>query len=130
MSFVSKKIITIFALLSFLATALFSFVGMTYGADGDMQGGCPFSTMGASLCPQNALPSVVHHLSAYQSFMSAPLNLITVLLILTSLVFVFLLQPFLYRRLVPISYSSPPFTSHNRKMQRWLSLFEYSPFRR
>ncbi|MDP2655330.1 MAG: hypothetical protein Q8P17_02085 [bacterium] len=129
MSHTFKKITTPLVLLSFLATAFFSFASMTYGSDGNMLGGCPFSTMGASLCPPNALPGVVHHLSAYQSFMSAPLNLIPVLLILVSVVFIFLFQSLLYRPFVPISYSSPPFTSHNRKMQHWLSLFEHSPSR-
>ena len=128
MSFVSKKIITMFALLSFVVVAFFSFAGMTYGADGSMQSDCPFS-MGTSLCPPSALPGVIHHLSAYQSFMSAPLNLITVFLVLVSVVFIFLFNSFLYRPLVPISYSSPPLTSHNRKMRHWLSLFEYSAFR-
>lgn len=117
MLFVSKKIITTFVLLSFLAMAFFGFASMTYGVNGDMQGNCPFSTTGTSLCPSTALPSVVHHLSAYQSFMSAALNLITVLLILVSVVFVFLFHSLLYRPIVPVSYSSPPFTSHNRKMQ-------------
>ena len=129
MVFSFKKISTQLVLLSFLVMALFGFAGMTYGADGNMQGGCPFSTMGASLCPPSTLSSVIHHLSAYQSFMSAPLNLITVFLALVSVVFIFLFNSFLYRPLVPISYSSPPLTSHNRKMRHWLSLFEYSAFR-
>ncbi|MEK7114436.1 MAG: hypothetical protein AAB850_02705 [Patescibacteria group bacterium] len=119
MPFAFKKIATPLVLASFLIIAFFGFASMSYGPDGSMQGDCPFSSMGTSLCPINV----------YQSFISVPLNLIPVLLILASAVFVFLFHAFLYRPLAPLSYSSPPFTSHNRKMKRWLSLFEHSPSR-
>lgn len=134
MSFLFKKITTALALLSFVAMVFFSFASMSYGADGRMQGDCPFSNMGTSLCPQNALPGAVHHLSAYQSFLNAPVHFnITVLLIallaMVATALVFLFHPLLYRPLAPILYSSPPFTSHDRKIKRWLSLFEHSPSR-
>lgn len=129
MSFVSQKIITQLVLISFLVMALFSFSGMTYGTDGSMQGDCPFSVAGASLCPPSALLGAIHHLSAYQSFINVPVNPIAVFLILVSasLVFLFLLQ--LYKPPAPLLYRSPPLTSHSRKIHRWLSLFENSPSR-
>lgn len=129
MPFVSKKIITPLVLLSFLVMALFSFSGMAYGPDGSMQGDCPFSNLGTSLCPPGALPGAVHHINAYQSFINVPVNPIAVFLILVSasIVFLFLLQ--LYKPLAPLLYRSTPFTSQDRKIHRWLSLFENSPSR-
>ena len=129
MAFTFKKVTTPLVLMSFLVMALFGFTGMTYGPDGSMQGDCPFSSLGTSLCPPSALPGAVHHLSSYQSFISVTLNFITVLLILVSAIFVFLFHLLLYKPLVPVSYSSPPFTSQDRKIKRWLSLFENSPSR-
>lgn len=127
-----KKVAAPLILTSFILVTFFGFVSMSYGPDGRMQGDCPFSTMGTSLCPQSILPGVIHHLSAYQSFISVPVNSdittpLSALLIVVSIALVFSFHPFLYKSLVPISYSSPPCTSHHRKVKRWLSLFEYSP---
>src|SRR3989344_7017860 len=86
-----KKVVAPLALVSFLAMAFFGFATMTYGPDGDMQSNCPFSVMGASLCPSNALPGAIHHLSAYQSFISVPVHfdlttlLISLLLVISTL---------------------------------------------
>ncbi|MEK7515769.1 MAG: hypothetical protein AAB555_02465 [Patescibacteria group bacterium] len=127
-----KKIITPLVLLSFLVMALFSFSGMSYGPDGSMQGDCPFSSLGTSLCPPGALPGAVHHLSAYQSFINVPINSGITALIISLLITVFVALIFSFHQLpriapVRVPYHSPPFTSQDRKIKRWLSLFENSP---
>ena len=134
MSFALRKIAPPLVLVSFLVTAFFSFAVMTYGSDGSMQGDCPFfAVRGAALCPQSVLPGVIHHLSASQALLNIPMNpdataLILALLLTASVAFAFLLNLFLrvYKPPAPVAYTSPPFTSHNRKIQRWLSLFEHS----
>lgn len=129
-----KKIITPLVLASFLTVAFFGFVAMSYGPDGRMQGDCPFSATGASLCPQNAPSGAIHHLSAYQSFISVPMNsgitaLIIALLIVVCVALVFSFHPFLYKSLIRVGYfyDSPPISSRIRKIMRWLSLLENSP---
>ncbi|MEK7553786.1 MAG: hypothetical protein AAB517_00295 [Patescibacteria group bacterium] len=127
-----KKTITPLVLLSFLVMALFSFSGMSYGPDGSMRGDCPFSSLGTSLCPPSALPGAVHHISAYQSFINVPINsgittLIISLLITVSVAITFSFHQLLRRDPVRVPYHSPPFTSQDRKIKRWLSLFENSP---
>ena len=134
MSFAFRKIAVPLAMLSFLTLALFGFAGMTYAADGSMQGDCPFSTMGASLCPPSALPGAIHHLLAYQSFLNVPVNsgvtaLIAALLFAISAAFAFSFHPPLRRILIFIFYDPPLFTSEDRKLKRCLSLFENSPSR-
>ncbi len=129
-----KKITAPLVLLSFLTMAFFSFAVMTYGSDGSMQGDCPFSAMGASLCPPSALPGAVHYISAYQSFLNVPVNtgimaLVIALLTIVYVALAFSFHPLLYRPLAPLLYNSPPFTSQDRKIKRWLSLFENSPSR-
>lgn len=122
-----KKITTTSLVLSFLLVAFFGSVAMSYGADGRMQGDCPFS-FGVSLCPQNVLPGVIHHISAYQSFINVPLSLfVSSLLFVSVIILIFSFHLLLYKQFVPISYNSPPFTSQDRKIKRWLSLFENSP---
>jgi len=132
MEFTFKKIITPFILASFLLVVFFGFIAMSSGPDGRMQGGCPFSATGVSLCPQDALAVALHHLSSYQSFISVPLHsallaLISALFLVIYVVLLFSFHPFLYRPPAFISYSAPPFTSQDRKIKRWLSLFEHSP---
>src|SRR3989338_9262569 len=127
MSFVFRKITVPLVLLSFLMMAFFSFAGMTYAADGSMKGDCPFSTMGASLCPQSALPSAIHHIFAYQSFLNVPVNpeitaIIIALFIVVSITLIFSFHPFLYGPPAFVLYSPTPFTSEDRKIKRWLSL--------
>lgn len=127
-----KKIAAPLLLASFLAVTLLSFASMTYGPDGGMQGDCPFSVMGASLCPSSALPSAIHHLSAYQSFISVPVSadittLIISLLLIVSIALAILFHPPAYKTSIFVPYRPVPFTSYNRKIRRWLSLFENSP---
>ena len=132
MPFMSKKITTPLVLMSFLTMTLLSFASMTYGSDGRMQGDCPFSNMGTSLCPPSALPGAVHHISAYQSFVSVPVNfgmtmLMISLLIIASIALIFSFHPHLYKVPLFVPYNPTPSTSQDRKIKRWLSLFENSP---
>ena len=131
--FMLKKIATPLVLASFLSVAFFGFAAMSYGPDGRMQGDCPFSVTGVSLCPQNALFGAIHHLSAYQSFISVPIGFnLTVLLIA---LFAFSIALILFWDppiLTPIAsagflYESPHPPSYNKKRAHWLSLLENSP---
>src|SRR3989344_3211333 len=70
MSSVFKKISAVLILISFLTIVLFSFSVMIQGEDGSMKDDCPFSAMGQSICPQDALTAVTHHISSYQSFLN------------------------------------------------------------
>ena len=124
-----KKVFTPLVLLSFLIMAFFGFASMTYGPDGSMQGDCPFSNIGASLCPPSALPGAVHHINAYSSFLNVPVNLAVIFLVLASSVFVFFFLLLQYKPLALIRYVPPSLTSQERKIKRWLSLFENSPSR-
>lgn len=121
-------------LVSFLAVVLFSFAAMAHGEEGGMQGDCPFSAMGLPLCPQNIDAAVVHHISAYQSFLAVfvgPSITVAIISLLSGLFAAFLLStgPPLYRSYVFKtrfhSISSP--APRDRKTARWLSLLENSP---
>ncbi|MCR4275859.1 MAG: hypothetical protein NUV90_00525 [Candidatus Parcubacteria bacterium] len=128
----SKKIAVPFMLAAFLTVALFGFVAMSYGPDGRMQGGCPFSATGVALCPQDALVVALHHVGAYQSFLNVPLDsaaaLISVLLLLAYL-FVSAVQPLLFSPPARSDHLShgPPLSARTRKITRWLALLELSP---
>ncbi|MBI5405517.1 hypothetical protein HY972_00555 [Candidatus Kaiserbacteria bacterium] len=126
-----KKVVAPFVFAAFLTTTFFSFAGMTYGSDGRMQGDCPFSAAGASLCPSSALPGAIHHIDAVHSFLNVPVNSALAALMISLLIgiLVFSPYPFLYRPPAPVSYTPTPFTSEDRKIKRWLSLFENSPSR-
>ena len=130
-----KKIISAFVLASFLAIALLSFTFMMT-ADGRMAGNCPFSVMGASLCPQGTLALAVHHISAYRSFFNVFVNSGITVIIIFALLFalraIFNLAtgpPSLSRPLIVTGglHDSPPVISHKRKITHWLALLENSP---
>ncbi len=128
------KIAAPFVLLAFLTLALFSFASMSYGSDGRMQGDCPFSAMGTSLCPPSTLPGALHHLSAYQSFLNVPVDsaltaLIIALLLITFGIFAYRIQPRIPDPPVHGAYRNhdPPVSVHTWKLVRWLSLLENSP---
>lgn len=133
MAFPFKKILSPILLLSFLAMVFFSFALMAHGPDGRMQGDCPLATTGASLCPQDAAAMVLHHLSAYQSFLNVPVSF--GLAVLAALFFAVGLAQVLSRGFfsfvfaVPMRrlYTSPPSVSYNQKLSRWLSILEHSP---
>ena len=126
-----KKIATPLILASFLMMAFFGFVTMSQGSDGRMENNCPFSATGATLCPQNAVAVVLHHISAYQSFLATPVGPNPAVLLVVF--FVLSVTPILFRNFfIPIAfagllYKSPPAVSYNRKLMHWFSLFELSP---
>ncbi|HEY9584196.1 MAG TPA: hypothetical protein VJI33_01250 [Candidatus Paceibacterota bacterium] len=131
-----KKISTALILVSFTAIALFSFAFMMSGADGEMPGDCPFSPMGVSLCPQNTVAVAIHHISSYQQFISVLLksginmfffSLISVLMAVLFLAFY--LSPPVFRPLLSrVRFrDNLPTNSRDKKITRWLSLFENSP---
>ncbi|HCR52610.1 TPA: hypothetical protein DIV48_03145 [Candidatus Kaiserbacteria bacterium] len=128
------KIIAPFVLLSFLTLAFFGFTGMSYGSNGQMQGDCPFSAVGTSLCPPSALPGALHHLSAYQSFLNVPVGSAFAALIIGLLLIAFgLLAYRIQPRILPVSARGaycthdPPVSARTWKLTRWLSLLENSP---
>ena len=120
-------------LVSFMMLVFLGLTAMTHEQNGQMQGGCPFSTFGASLCPQDTFAVVFHQIFAYQSLFSIPtqfgaaisiISLLSVLFVAFALVRARSLESsksFEYIRVV-----SPSVASY-RKITRWLSLFENSP---
>lgn len=134
MSPVYQKIISLLVLASFMAVTFFGFAIMMHGPNGWMSGDCPFSVMGASLCPQNTLATAIHLISAYHTFLNVPVGaglttlVISLLFAVCILLVIFIRSPLLGPpALVGIFYDSPPAASHKRKITRWLSLFENSP---
>lgn len=128
-----KTIVTPLLLAAFFAAAFFSFAAMSYGPDGRMMGDCPFSPAGAATCPQGALPATLHHISAYQSFLAAPIasGLAALLAMLAAIGLMLALvltnvSPPLARAPSLARYEPPPL-SYDRKLLSWLSLFEHSP---
>lgn len=128
-----KHIIASLILVLFLTVTLWSFGAMMHGVNGDMLGGCPFSAGGVSICPQNTLAVVIHHISAYNSFLnvsaSSGIIALLVLILALSAVLAFSISPPSLLLSVPAqsSYRSPSATSYERKVTYWLSLFEHSP---
>lgn len=133
MTAVLKPTAASFFLLAFAAVVFFGFISMSYGADGQMHGDCPLGPTGFSLCPQNVADIIDHHLSAYQSFVSAatPLGiLVAIVLILLSLnVLILFTRLLAIPILVParLPYGPPQATLSVSRLRRWLSLFEHSP---
>src|SRR3989344_5180414 len=131
--FMLKKIATPLVLASFLSVAFFGFAAMSYGPDGRMQGDCPFSVTGVSLCTQDALFGAIHHLSAYQSFISVPIGFnLTALFIALFAFSIALLLSWNPPILIPIAsaglfYESPHLSLCRKKKTHWLSLLENSP---
>ncbi|MCR4310955.1 MAG: hypothetical protein NUV54_00045 [Candidatus Taylorbacteria bacterium] len=134
MQFVPNKIISLVVLTSFIAVIFFSFPMMTGAIDGSMPGGCPFSTVGTSLCPLDTVAMTIHHISSYQSFLtvsvySSFISVLTSLFLLAVAFLVLFVGPPLYNNLARavLVSDSPPIDFKGRKITRWLSLFENSP---
>ena len=128
------KITDALVLAVFLATVFFGFATMMYEHGGDMQSDCLFSVMGASLCPQNIIAGAIHHISEYQSFLATLAGSGAMALLLAFLIILYPALRFaeglpLYRPPVSRTYSYRFSTrpSIDRKIVRWLSLFENSP---
>lgn len=127
-----KKCITALVMVSLVAMALLSLTAMVHESNGGMSGDCLFSAMGATLCPQDTLAELAHHISAFHTFFNVPLNIglsvITFLFALAALLIVFIASP--PRRqpvFIRIDHGAPPPDSYQRRMMYWLSLFENSP---
>lgn len=129
-----QKFITALVLTSFLTIVLFSLASMMHGSDGRLAGDCPFSALGASLCPQDTMALVKHHLSAYHAFLNVTVDLgltalIISLLLVVGLAFIVFIRPLLLGPPSLVLSSSPPVNSFNRKIIHWLSRLENSPSR-
>lgn len=129
----ASKFIAVLMLASLLAVVFFSFAAMTHASNGGMQSGCPFTAMGTPLCPQDLTAAAIHHISAYQSLLNAPVGtgmtaLLLALILLAYGVLIFFIRPPAFRpKLIGYFLNSPPAFSRNREITRWLSLFENSP---
>ena len=128
-----KKIILLFILITFLAVMFLGLNNMMQAFDINMSGGCPFSTMGSSLCSFNSTAMVFHHISLYQSFINVPINFNTIgiilLLFISSIAFVFLIKNPLDKFLISIKriINFPLYIPYVKKILDWLSIFENSP---
>lgn len=129
-----KQIIALLVLASFLSVAFLSFNTMMQGPDGRMVGDCPFSAMGASLCPQDTVAVAVHHISAYYAFLNVPVGSsvasLIILLLATAGIMLMIFPEWLLSeppQYINVFYNSPPPDSNRRKIAHWLSLFENSP---
>ena len=120
-------------LVSLLAVVFFGFATMSYGADGKMEGNCPFSVMGAPSCPQDLAAAALHHISSYQSLLNAPVSsgftvLIVALLLLVYGFFIFFIRPPAFQpQLIGYLRRSPHPSARDRETTGWLALFEHSP---
>ena len=97
-----QKVVTALILALFLATVFFSFASMMHGEEAGMRADCPFSVMGEPLCPQNLAAAIMHHISAYQSFLavfagSGMTALIVAFLIALCVALLLLALPLLYK---------------------------------
>ncbi|MEK7579202.1 MAG: hypothetical protein AAB460_01570 [Patescibacteria group bacterium] len=115
-----------------MALALLSLTAMLHESDGGMSGDCPFSPMGATLCPQDSLAELAHHISAYRMFFNVPVGIgftiIALLFALTVLLLVFIASPPLQQPVfVRSDHGAPPLDSYQRRIIDWLALFENSP---
>ena len=134
MSLLFKKIIPFLILASFLTTIFFGFVTMMHGQDGHMSGDCLLSSTEVSFCPTDAVAMVAYHVSAYHSFLNVTTNLSFTALIALLLLVVFAILTFYVNSFSPNIFlsvrsisGSPPIVARDRKITRWLSLFENSP---
>ncbi|MDO8579402.1 MAG: hypothetical protein Q7R72_00840 [bacterium] len=133
MIFASRKIFSFIILLSLLTIVFFGFSLMTHGREA-MTDNCPFSPISKTLCFQSTTASVIHHISAYYSFLNVPLYSSMTIFLSLFLIAVFLIFTFSvdYSLLWPVVLSRgrmefSPIVSFDRKTIRWLSLFEHSP---
>jgi hypothetical protein len=129
----TKQIFAVLMLAALFVIVSFSFATMMHNSGESMQGGCPFTAMGAPVCPQNLAAAAVHHISAYQSIFSAPqvsgiIVLMIALLILAYRVLLFSVRPPVPQSgLTQYQHYSPDTPARGRENIRWLSLFEHSP---
>ncbi|MFA6536732.1 MAG: hypothetical protein WC250_02395 [Candidatus Paceibacterota bacterium] len=132
----SQKVLSILVLIAFMAVAVLSFSVMMHQGVGEGGNGCLFATGEVSLCPQNALALVAHHISAYLAFINVPVG--SSLFSVFAFLFALLVLALLIIRQATIFSSPnlvlarsfadcPPRVAAQRKIIRWLSLLENSP---
>ena len=133
MKSIFNRIVVLALLISILGLALFSVLVMSHGSSG-MMGTCPLSLVNGSVqCLDGGIEAVRHHLSAFQSLFSSPINFDfmtrAISLLFVALFFVF------YRSLSLQDYSrsssrkeyNPNILRRSFKVTRWLSFLENSP---
>lgn len=130
------KTIALLVFLSFLSLVIGSSLAMRHSMDSESSSGCPFSLTDTSVCLQNNIVAITHHLSAYQAFLNVqPIAGMTALLALIFLS-VWVLYAFGHKpdllsppsALVAVLARTLPFPEKpQRRITRWLSLFENSP---
>lgn len=129
-----QKIVASLILALFLTTVFFGFAAVMHDPVQGMRVDCPFSVMGEPLCPQNLMAATVHHIAAYQSFLSVftPAGITPALLALLMALggaLLFALAPLLFRPPTRVRYffDHSPAGPRDSKTIHWLSLFENSP---
>ena len=129
-----NQIATALVLVSFLAVVFFSFAFMMYGPNGQMIDDCLLGAMGQSICPQGAVTTIIHHISAYHTFLNVFVGIGFSSLII-SLLLAICAAPVIFSRLLSLRtaflarvlYNLQPVNLYRRKITHWLSLFENSP---
>lgn len=120
-------------LASFTMLVFLGLTAMTHEQNGQMQGGCPFSAFGASLCPQDILAVVLHQISSYQSILNIPthfsggISILSLLLFVLAVLVLIKVRPLGSPKVFVRARVVSPSVSSYRKITHWLSLFENSP---
>lgn len=125
------KMISLIVFVSFVATVSFGFALMMH-EQGEMVGACPFSPAGAVSCSESMMTSVIHHISAYYSFLNVPAGMTVFFALFLIGIFLIFVLSINYRPLRPIvslvtRADFSPIISSKKKIIHWLSLFEHSP---
>lgn len=115
--------------------AFMSHSSMTAGGIYHMDEGCLASVFSGLVCLQNGIVSVIHCISAYQSFIGGLLvnsfvfNLAVILAFLASIVYFVFNEQFFSREplFCFLSYLDDSPFSFKKKKNGWLSLLENSP---
>ena len=133
-----KYFLAVFFIL-FMVVSVFGFAGMTHANhDGSVSGGCITSILDSSVCVNDVLSMVIHHISAYQSFSQFLINYLGTtffLLLLSALMAgMFLLWRALnlwLKHFSPFAFLRDKFKivgrNANSQILNWLSLLENSP---
>lgn len=133
MNLLFKQVATLFVLTSFLMIALGNFAVMIHGQNSQMPGDCPFSAIGVSLCPQNTTAVAVHHIATFNSFINVPVLsfkiLLALLLLIVGIVLIFSISSLRFKppSQIGVYHNFSPEIIVDKKIIRWLSLFENSP---
>ncbi|HEY4515353.1 MAG TPA: hypothetical protein VJJ22_04370 [Candidatus Paceibacterota bacterium] len=137
MRILPRQLITLIVAITFLSLVFFGFALMTHFPGSNMVGDCPLSVVaGSSLCLQDNLGVVMHHISTYQSIFEIPLEnsmtafLSSILLTLLLVIYILFDQFTFYRtelQFVGHNKLIPLLSKKEDKITRWLSLLENSP---